>query len=128
MTDPLLFAFESGTWPGASFGHRDHVHVAWLYLREEEATIALARFADALRRHAARAGVPERYHETITWAFLLMIHERMAKDPTDSWEAFAEKNPALFDRALLGRYYRQETLDSDLARRTFLFPDRIEAT
>jgi len=28
---------------------------------------------------------------------------------------------------VLGKYYREETLASDLARRTFILPDRISA-
>jgi len=43
-----------------------------------------------------------------------------------TWEKFAEHNPDLlvWKGGILGTHYRQETLDSDLARHTFVFPDR----
>jgi hypothetical protein len=37
------------------------------------------------------------------------------------------RNPDLLDRpdSVLKRYYRDETLRSDLAKSTFLFPDKL---
>ena len=39
---------------------------------------ALARFTAGLQRFATFHGHPGLYHETITWAYLFLIHERMA--------------------------------------------------
>ena len=46
-----------------------------------------------------------------------------------SFEEFATKNPDLLQwrPSALDRYYRNETLGSDLARRTFVRPDRLVA-
>ncbi len=43
------------------------------------------------------------------------------------WEDFARQNPDLFTwrPGILERYYRAETLQSDLARRVFLMPDSL---
>jgi hypothetical protein len=43
-----------------------------------------------------------------------------------SWEEFAATSADLLDwkENILKKYYRAETLASDLARRTFLMPDR----
>jgi hypothetical protein len=48
-------------------------------------------------------------------------------DRAQSWEEFAERNPDLlrWKGGILDRFYRKETLDSDLARMVFLFPDLI---
>jgi hypothetical protein len=85
---------------------------------------ALTRFTTSLKRFAAHNGSPGLYHETITWAYLLLIHERMERAPADDFESFHAANPDLFSwkPSILNRYYDQETLDSPLARRTFLMP------
>lgn len=130
MTDrEYLEAFESGTLAAAGFHHRDHVRMAFCYLRVYPPAEALARFSAALRRFAAAQGKPERYHETITWAYLLLVRDRMARrEGRRTWEDFAAENPDLLSwrPGILQRYYREETLASDLAREVFVFPDRCE--
>jgi hypothetical protein len=122
----LLAGFEAGTLAPGDFHHADHVHVAWLLLRERSVPEVLERFSAGLRRLAAAAGKPGLYHETITWAYVLLIHERMARDGVDSWAGFAAQNPDLFTwkPSILDAYYEKETLASELARRVFLLPDR----
>ena len=105
------------------FHHRDHVRVAWGYLRESPLLVAIERFTSALKRFATAKGSPQLYHETITWAYLFLIHERMNGEST--WEEFAEHNQDLltWKPSILDRYYRPETLWSDRARRAFVLPD-----
>lgn len=122
-----LTSFANGTLDPAGFHHRDHVRLAWLVLRTQPLTRALEVFTAGLRRLAAAAGRPERYHETITWALLLLINERREADgEVGAWESFAARHPELLEwpSPLLRALYREETLDSDLARRTFVLPDR----
>jgi len=109
------------------FRHADHVRLAWVYLRDKSLLEAIACFTESLRRFAVHCGAPEKYHETITWAYLLLIHERMrrAQAPCD-WEGFRTANADLFDwtPSILERYYVPQTLHSDLARQVFVLPDR----
>lgn len=130
MTDAdFLAAFEAGSLEPASFHHRDHVRAAWLCLRGADAPNGLVRFACGLRRFAAAAGKPDLYHETVIWALVLLIRERMARGPAaESFEDFAARNPDLlrWKHSVLQRYYHEETLASDLARAVFLLPDRLE--
>ena len=118
-------AFESCTFPPDDFHHRDHVRLAWIYLRDHPLLEALTRFTASLRRFAAHAGSPGLYHETITYAFLFLIHERMQRGAADSFDHFAAANADLFawKPSILERYYSAETLGSELARRTFVMPD-----
>ncbi len=123
----LIEHFENLTIHPEQFSHREHVRLAWTYLGEYPTLTALSRFCEGLKRFAASVGKPDRYHETVTWAYLLLIHERMAKNTASkSWEAFAEANADLlnWEANILKRYYREETLQSDLAKRVFLFPDK----
>ncbi len=125
----FLEAFEAGTLVPEAFHHRDHVRAAWLLLRRAAPAEAMARFTKALREFAGRVGKPGLYHETVTWAYLVLIHERMARGPAgEAFDAFAVRNADLLTwrPSILDRYYRPETLQSDLARRVFLLPDRLE--
>ena len=123
----LLRQFEDGTLPGSAFHHREHVRVAWLYLKTETPLTALHRFAEGLQRFAAAQGAAGLYHETITWAYLLLIRERMEREGAGATsEEFVDRNPDLlaWKPSILDRYYRPDTLGSELARRVFVMPDR----
>ena len=127
MTDAeLLQGFENGTLPGECFHHEEHVRVAFLYLRQYPVLNALEKFPESLKRFAARHGKADRYHETITWAYILLIRERMARsEHVKTWPEFRAKNADFFDRErdILKKYYREETLASELAKSTFVLPD-----
>lgn len=119
--------FESCELPPAEFPHREHARLAWLYLRRSPATEALERFSTSLKRFAAFNGKPRLYHETITWAYILLINERNARaGRPQTWEEFAAANPDLLDwqNSVLKNYYREGTLNSELAKKVFLFPDK----
>ena len=126
----IISEFERGRAPGGSFHHSDHIRVAFAYLSQYSTLEALQKFSDALQRFAAGQGKPGLYHETITWAYLFLIRERMMRaDHAETWEEFAATNPDLltWERGkggILARYYRSETLASATARATFLLPDR----
>ena len=120
--------FEDGTLPSESFHHRDHVRMAWLFLSRYPLLEALWKFSSALQRFAAVHGKPNLYHQTITWSYLFLINERRERlGRNESWRKFAEANADLFEwheGGILARYYRPETLRSELARKVFVWPDR----
>ena len=127
MTDEALLGdFEAGRVPPGGFHHREHVRVAWNYLRVHALPEALSRFCAGLRRFAEAQGATGLYHETITVAYLLLINERMHDTPGLDWDGFVAAHPELlaWKPSLLDRFYRAETLASDRARRVFLMPDR----
>lgn len=119
--------FESCTLPPEEFHHEHHVYVVWCYLQEMPLASAAARFITHLKCYAQSMGKSGLYHETITWAFVLLTNERMARSPIHDWESFRRENADLltWKPSLLDRYYRPETLSSDRARHTFLLPDRM---
>jgi hypothetical protein len=125
--DELIQQFENGNTPAETFHHADHVRLAFEYLCRYPILEALQRFPDSLKRFAAAQGKADRYHETVTWAYLLLIRERIAcADCPQTWQEFIDRNPDLlpWKDGVLATLYRQETLDSELARRTFVLPDR----
>jgi hypothetical protein len=128
--DEFIASFEACSFATESFHHSDHVRMAFLYLSRYPAVEALQRFSTSLARFATANGKPNLYHETITWAFLLLIRERLARAGSPlTWTEFAATNEDLLNWKdnVLKKYYRSETLSSDLARITFLFPDKAIA-
>jgi hypothetical protein len=121
----FIRGFEDCTLPPTEFHHQDHVRLAWLYLRRHSVLEALTRFSNGLKRFARANGHDGLYHETITWAYLLLIHERMA-ETDETFEDFKARNPDLltWNPSVLDTYYRPETLTSERARRVFVMPDR----
>jgi hypothetical protein len=129
MTDnELLEQFEKCTLPNSAFHHEDHLRLTFLYLCNYPVLEALRRFPTSLTRFAAANGRPGVYSETITWAFVLLIRERMARAGRQQvWGEFAASNPDLLNWKdnILKKYYQEETLASELAKVTFLFPDKL---
>jgi hypothetical protein len=133
--DELIRQLEDCSLPAAAFNHRAHVQAGFAYLQRHGYAGALGAMATALRRFAAHHGKHGLYHETVTAAFLALIHQRMAEDldaqgqkialagaQALAWERFAESHPDLFASNLLARYYSKDVLRSDLARHCFLLP------
>ena len=114
---------------GGSFDHEAHVYLAWLYLDRYPLTEAIDRFTSALKRLTTKLGVPGKYHEIISWFYMLIIAQRRAGNAGNDWPNFKEKNPDLLSREdnVLNRYYNRETLATVAARRSFVLPDRLVA-
>ncbi|HEX7706859.1 MAG TPA: hypothetical protein VF701_10425 [Thermoanaerobaculia bacterium] len=112
--------------PGV-FTHREHVRLAWSYLRQHSLLEVLRIFPEGLQRFASSIGQPGLYHETITWALLMIIAERMDVGRHAAWDEFAATNDDLLigSKAVLSRYYTAEILASPEARGSFRMPDRL---
>jgi len=120
----FVAALESCTLPSEEFDHRAHVRLAWLYLSEHPLLEALSRFISSLKRYAGSLGASGKYHETITYAFIFLIHQRMAEGPeAATFDEFAEANADLLG-PILEKYYAPETLASALARTVFVLPTK----
>jgi hypothetical protein len=124
----LIRLFEAGEAPPEGFRHREHVRVAWWYLRQDSLAGALKRFSDRLQHFATAQGKPQLFHATITTAYMLLIDQRLvASGHGATWEEFAAQHPDLltWKPSVLDLYYTPETLFSDHARQTFVMPDRV---
>jgi hypothetical protein len=128
MTDDEFLAFfENCTLPLESFRHADHVKMAFLYLGRYPLLEAIRHFSCSLVRFATAHGKTNLYNQTITWAYLLLIQERLARaGQPQTWAEFAAGNADLlnWNDNVLKKYYWDETLKSEIARSTFVFPDR----
>ena len=124
----IIERFEAGTPPGDSFHHADHVQVGFAYVSEFPVLEAIAKFSAALQRFAAKCGKPNLYHETITWAYLFLIRERMVRGGrAQSWEEFAAENSDLliWSGGIVQRIYGKGILESETARMNFVLPSNL---
>jgi hypothetical protein len=125
MTDAeLVDGFENATLE--EFPHAAHVHVAWWFVTHEPLLAAISRMRAGLQRFAAAKGKPERYHETITIAFVLLVADR--RRAGESWDGFAVRNPDLLEWPCpaLRQFYGDE-LDTPRAREVFVAPAGLRA-
>jgi hypothetical protein len=126
LTDPLVRAFESRTIDPAQFRHREHLYVAWCYLRALPLEEALARYVRYLRELATALGVPGKFHATITWGYVVLLHAAIERAPDVTFDELLALNPSLADHrsGALYAFYNREELASDEARRRFVLPRR----
>jgi hypothetical protein len=122
-----LRALETGALDLAKFPHSEHVRLGYEMLGRYGFGDAVARFSSGLKLLAAKAGKPQVYHETITVAFLAVINERRAQSAAPNWSEFKTRNPDLFDKRCLEKWYGAEQLATELARQTFCLPTLLPA-
>jgi hypothetical protein len=103
------------------FGHRQHVHVTWLAVRAVGAGAAIPLVCDGIRRTARYAGAPQKYHHTISRAWVELV---ALGTPADDFDAFVAANPGLLDKRRLNAFYRPGTLATPAAKQGWVPPDR----
>jgi len=106
------------------FGHREHVHLSWLAVRRYGTTDACRLVSDGIRRTARYAGAPQKYHSTVSRAWIELIAYHVAEHDIADFDAFTARSPALLDKRLLLRFYEPSTLASPGARTGWVEPDR----
>jgi hypothetical protein len=125
LTDrDFVAAFEACTLRPEHFHHADHVRLAWLYLTSYEYESAEQSFCQGLVRLAAHFGVPEKFHQTMTLAWLRAVQVRIVPGGESSFEDWIAGHPELLERDLLLDYYSKERLADPEARVSWLEPDR----
>jgi hypothetical protein len=124
--DELLRAFEALTLEPALFTHRRHLAFAWHYLQRHGFPQGAARFVEVLKAYVEHVGAAGKYHETITWAYLVLLNEELVlrANRDEPFESLVQRRPDLLDHRSgpLARIYSKEQLDQPDARRVFLLP------
>jgi len=121
--DELIAGFEAAWLP--SFQHADHVRLTILYLTRYGRDETQKKLFEGLRRFAAAKGVPDKFHITMTIAWLDLVDDARrrhpdARDPS----ALVTACPELLNRDALLRFYSPDRLLSDDARQRWVPPDR----
>jgi len=111
------------------FGHREHVHLTWLAVRRCGVPAAVSLVSDGIQRTARYAGAPQKYHVTVSRAWVELVgHHATESGGGEGGEfteftAVADRHTALLDKRLLTRFYRPATLASPQAKNGWVEPD-----
>lgn len=126
MTD-LEFAqcFERGEIRNEDFHHREHLRVAWAFLRDSNSTEeACDRMRAAIRAFASKAGHAKKYHETLTVFWVRLLAEvRKHVDGAKELDSLFPAHAFLLDKDAPLAWYTRTRLYGDDARLTWLAPD-----
>jgi len=117
---------EACTFPVPDFNHRAHIRLAYAYLAESNTDTAVQRMRDALIGLLKHAGIDpsQKYHETMTEAWVLAVHHFMSKtESSKSADDFIEQNAVLLDSKIMMTHYSAEVLFSAEARQSFVEPN-----
>ncbi|MGE7385481.1 hypothetical protein ACQKM2_08380 [Streptomyces sp. NPDC004126] len=131
MTTPGRFEelMAEATAATGRFGHREHVHLTWLAVRRHGAAATVDLVGEGILRTATRAGVPGKFHATLTRLWVELVGHRAAqpgpagREPAQDFEEFAALFPELLDKELPKRFYSSELLGSEQARTAWTEPD-----
>lgn len=121
MFDELMAEVMAGRM---HFGHREHVQLTWLAIRRYGAPAALQLINSGIQRTARYAGAPQKYHATMSRAWVELVGHHLAEAEFPSFDAFVAHNRALLDKRLLLRFYEPSTLAAPDARTGWVEPDR----
>jgi hypothetical protein len=126
-TDPELADILAAiTGPDGQFRHRQHVNLAFHAVRRYGMPDAVGKICGWIRRIAAYERAPQKYHHTVSRAWVELVAHHVAADPDCAdFGAFADANSELLDKRLLGRHYRSSTLAAGTARHGWVEPDLV---
>jgi hypothetical protein len=120
--DELVGGFEAATLD--SFAHADHVRLTIVYLSRHGREETERRLLEGLRRFAVAKNVPQKFHVTMTRAWIDLIDSARGAAGANEPAALVAAYPELLDRDALLRFYSTDCLHSADARERWIPPDR----
>jgi hypothetical protein len=130
MTDDEIFLtqFETAEWPFEEWHHRQHIKVAYLYLRRYAFETAIQRMCAGIKTynaaHRVAEGPASGYHETLTQVWMHLVHLTLCEfGPGESADAFVDKHSQLLSKRAVLFFYSRDRIMSDEAKRQFIAPD-----
>jgi hypothetical protein len=105
------------------FGHREHVQLTWHAVRRHGVDSAIDIVSEGIRGLAAAAGRPQKYHATVSRAWVELVAHHITELPDAGFDDYLVHNPALLDKRLLTRFYSSRTLAAAPARTGWVQPD-----
>jgi hypothetical protein len=124
----FLQEFEAQRWPLDQWHHRDHLKLAYLYLRRYPFDDAAARIRDAIKAHNAAHQIPDSptsgYHETMTQAWLRLVDLVLREyGPAANADTFLDEHPELSEKKTLRLFYSRQRFMWPEAKTSFVEPD-----
>jgi len=117
---------ESCEFPVSEFDHRAHIRLAYVYLAGNSTDVSVQLMRNTLTSLLKHAGVDpsQKYHETLTEAWILAVHHFMnGTECAESADEFIDKNTVILDSKIMMTHYSGEVLFSEQARKSFIEPN-----
>jgi len=126
--ETLLQRFEQCQIAPDDWGHREHIKVAYLYLRSMPLDAAIDRMRLGLKALQAAFQVPDAidrgYHETMTQVWMRLVDFTIKQfGPAPCADMFYQSHPQLWQSKVLRFFYSADQLLSAEAKAAFLPPD-----
>ena len=123
----FISQFEACTLDPTHFDHLGHIRLGWLYATQNALPEAIIKTCDGIRRYAGSLGAHDKFHYTLTEAFVRLIALRQEKNPATSFDQFLEQNADLVDNALalIHQHYSEGLLETDDAKTHSVAPDLL---
>jgi hypothetical protein len=109
----------AGYLRAGSFGHREHLHMTWSYLRRGEAECVLP----FLRHVAESHGEAEKLNVTMTEFWVAATAHAIERSEAVEFPELLEREPHLLEKDLPFRHWSREAMFSPEARARWLDPD-----
>ena len=117
-------AFEACSISPGEFNHLAHLRLAYVYLVENELSVAQDKFQRSLLLFLSAHSIPQsKFHHTLTRAWVLAVRHFMNRHSSGTFSEFANLSKPLLDSKVMLTHYSAELLLSPNARTSFLEPD-----
>src|SRR5262245_50476442 len=93
--EEFLSAFENCTLE--SFHHKDHIRMAWIYLRKFGYEVGSTKVKEGIKKFAAAKNATTLYHETITEFWIRLVKHVIENHNVESFEKFFDSFAPLKD-------------------------------
>lgn len=122
----LLAKLKDGTLPPADFTHEAHIRLVWILRNQESSESVYSEVSQIIKNYANAIGEGHIYHETLTYAAVMITLHFIAKTKADEFYEFIEDNLDLMIsfKELIEEHYSQELLQLPQAKTQILPPDR----
>jgi len=122
----LITQLKSGSLPPADFTHEAHVRLVWIMRRKKFPQLTFYDVSRVIKNYAKSIGEGNIYHETLTFASVMIILNRIKKTPANDFFSFIEENLDLIleFKSLIAMHYSDEIIQSDKAKNEIIPPDK----
>jgi transketolase len=124
----FIAQFEATTWPYALWRHRQHIKVAYIYLRRYPLEVAQQRVRERIKAYNASKNLPDGlttgYHDTMTQAWMHLVYFTLCEyGPAENADAFFDQHPQFWGKKALRFFYTKERFVTMEAKTAFVPPD-----
>lgn len=125
--EELLSKLKDGSLPPADFTHEAHVRLVWILSKKRFNKFAYYDVSRIIKEYADAIGEGQIFHETLTYASVMVILEHIKrKDYKDFYEFIEDNLDLMVDfKSQINKHYSEQLLQSDKARNEVVAPDLI---